>query len=128
MKIGIVGGGFVGGSAAYALTLGGVVNEIVLIDRNDILARSQAEDILHATPFVAPTRIVAGNYADLEGAGVVILACGVGQQPGETRLQLLQRNAKVFETVIPDVIRYAPETILLIASNPVDVITQMASR
>ncbi len=127
MKVGVVGCGFVGSSAAYAMALGGVANEIVLIDLNESLARSQAEDILHATPFAAPVRVMAGDYAALEGAQVVILACGVGQRPGETRLQLLKRNARVFETVIPQVMRYAPETVLLIASNPVDVITQMSS-
>jgi L-lactate dehydrogenase len=128
MKVGIVGCGFVGSSAAYAIALGGVANEIVLIDLNTKLAQAQAEDILHATPFVTPSRIMAGDYGDLEGSQIVILACGVGQRPGETRLQLLERNATVFEAVIPQVMRYAPETVLLIASNPVDVITQMASQ
>jgi L-lactate dehydrogenase len=128
MKVGIVGTGFVGSSAAYAITLGGVANEIVLIDLNTKLAQAQAEDILHATPFVAPSRVMAGDYGDLEGSQIVILACGVGQQPGETRLHLLERNAAVFGSVIPQVMRYAPETVLLIASNPVDVITQMAIR
>jgi L-lactate dehydrogenase len=128
MKVGIVGCGFVGSSAAYAIALGGVANEIVLIDLNAKLAQAQAEDILHATPFVAPSRIMAGDYGDLEGSQIVILACGVGQQPGETRLHLLERNAAVFEGVIPQVMRYAPETVLLIATNPVDVITQMANQ
>lgn len=128
MKVGIVGCGFVGSSAAYALTLGGVANEILLIDLNDKLARAQAEDILHATPFCAPVRITAGEYSDLDGIQVVILACGVGQRPGETRLQLLKRNTEVFETVVPQVIRYAPQAILLIASNPVDVITHIVTR
>ena len=128
MKVGIVGCGFVGSSAAYAITLGGVANEIVLIDLNESLARAQAEDILHATPFASPARILAADYSALEGAQIVILTCGVGQRPGETRLELLKRNAHVFETVIPQVMTSAPNTILLIASNPVDVITQMASR
>jgi L-lactate dehydrogenase len=127
VKVGIVGCGFVGSSAAYAIILGGVANEIVLIDINAGLARSQAEDILHATPFAAPVRIMAGDFNALEGAEVVILACGVGQRPGETRLELLKRNANIFGTVIPQVVKHAPETILLIASNPVDVITQMSS-
>jgi L-lactate dehydrogenase len=127
MKVGIVGCGFVGSSAAYAITLAGAANEIVLIDVNSSLARSQAEDILHATPFASPVRILAGDYAAFEGAQVVILSCGVAQRPGETRLELLKRNAGVFEKVVPRVMRSAPETILLVASNPVDVITQMAS-
>jgi L-lactate dehydrogenase len=128
VKVGIVGCGFVGSSAAYALTLGGVVNEIVLIDLNMNFARSQAEDLLHSTPFFAPVRIVAGEYVELEGSQLVILACGVGQRPGETRLELLKRNAGVFETVISQVVKYAPGAVLLIASNPVDVITQIVSR
>lgn len=128
MKVGIVGCGFVGSSAAYAIALGGVANETVLVDLNAKLAEAQAEDILHATPFVAPSRIMAGDYGDLEGSEIVILACGVAQLPGETRLRLLERNVAVFEAVIPQVMRYAPETILLIASNPVDVITQVTSQ
>src|SRR5512133_2124951 len=116
MKVGIVGCGSVGSSAAYAITLGEVANEIVLTDLNASLARAQAEDILHATPFVAPARIMAGDYADLQDSQVVILACGVGQRPGETRLQLLKRNAVVFDTVIPKVMKYAGEAVLLIAS------------
>jgi L-lactate dehydrogenase len=128
MKVGIVGCGFVGSSAAFALTLSGAATEIVLIDLNVSLARSQAEDILHATPFSAPVRIIAGEYSELGGSQLIILACGVGQRPGEKRLQLLKRNAAVFEMVIPQVTKYAPEAVLLVASNPVDVITQMVSK
>jgi L-lactate dehydrogenase len=127
MKVGIVGCGAVGSSAAYAITLGGLASELVMIDINASLARAQAEDILHATPFGAPVRLTAGDYTDLDEAEIVILACGVAQRPGETRLELLKRNAAVFEAVIPQVMKYAPEAVLLIASNPVDVITQMAN-
>ena len=122
-----MGCGAVGGSAAYAITLGGLASELVMIDINASLARAQAEDILHATPFGAPVRLTAGDYTDLDEAAIVILACGVAQRPGETRLELLKRNAAVFEAVIPQVMKYAPEAVLLIASNPVDVITQIAS-
>ena len=128
MRVGIVGCGFVGSSAAYAMTLQGVPNEIVLVDLNEKLAQAQAEDILHATSFSSPVRISAGGYPELTGAEVVVLACGVGQKPGETRLQLLQRNAKVFADVTGKVLSAAPEAILLVASNPVDIITLMVSR
>ncbi len=128
MKIGIVGAGFVGSTAAYAMALNGVATELVLIDLNEKLAQAHAEDLLHATPFARPVRITAGSYAQLEGAGLVVLACGVGQRPGETRLELLQRNYRVFEQVIPQVLRAAPEAILLVASNPVDVINQMVTK
>ncbi len=123
MKVGIVGCGFVGSSGAYAITLAGAANEIVLIDLDHKFARAQAEDIQHAVPFGVPTRITAGDYAQLGGTQVVVLACGVAQREGETRLQLLERNVKVFRTVIPRVLTYAPEAILLIVSNPVDIMT-----
>src|SRR5271157_3974265 len=85
MKVGIIGCGFVGSSGAYALTLKGTVSEIVLVDVNQKLARAQAEDILQASPFSYPVRVMAGDYSQLSNAGVVILACGVSQRPGETR-------------------------------------------
>lgn len=128
MKVGIVGTGFVGSTGAYAIALRGAASELVLVDLNTNLARAQAEDILHATPFAAPVRIAAGDYPQLEGAGLVVLACGVGQRPGETRLQLLERNVQVFQKVVPQVLKYAPESILVIVSNPVDVMTQIVTR
>ena len=128
MKVGIVGCGFVGSSAAYAMTLKGTPTEIILVDLNKKLAQAQAEDILHATPFSYPVRVVAGDYPQFEGAGIVILACGVGQRPGETRLQLLERNVEVFKKVVPKVLQFAPEALLLAVSNPVDVITQVVTK
>jgi L-lactate dehydrogenase len=128
MKVGIIGCGFVGSSAAYALALRGVASEIILIDVNTTLARAQAEDLRHATPFAAPVRIEAGDYPDLADAMVVILACGVGQKPGETRLQLLERNAAVFRQVVPRLLEHAPHAVLVVASNPVDVITEIVAR
>jgi L-lactate dehydrogenase len=128
MKVGIIGCGFVGSSAAYAMTLQGVASEVVLVDLNAKLAQAQAEDILHATPFSNPARVMAGDYAALEEAKVVVLACGVGQRPGESRLDLLSRNVKVFQAVTPEVMTYAPEAVLLVASNPVDVITEIVTK
>lgn len=127
MKVGIIGCGFVGSTAAYAMALEGAAREIVLVDLNSGLAQAQAEDILHATPFAKPVRITADDYPGLNGAGVVVLACGVAQRPGETRLQLLERNVKVFEAVIPHVLKHAPHALLVVASNPVDVITTVVS-
>jgi len=127
MKVGIVGCGNVGSTAAYAITMQGYASELVLIDLNEQLARAQAEDLLHATPFAGPVRISSGGYSLLEGSGVVILACGLGQKPGETRLQLLQRNRKVLDSVVPQILAHAPAAILVVASNPVDVLTQMVT-
>jgi L-lactate dehydrogenase len=109
------------------MALRGTPTELVLIDLNANLARAQAEDILHATPFGAPVRVSAGEYPQLKGAGIVVLACGVGQREGETRLQLLERNVKVFKQVIAQVLEHAPEAVLLVVSNPVDVITQIVT-
>jgi L-lactate dehydrogenase len=128
MKVGIVGCGYVGSSAAYAMTIVGAASEIVLVDINEDLAKAQAEDLLHATPFANPVRIAAGDYPKLKGADLVVLACGVGQRPGETRLQLLARNVKIFKQVVPQVLGSAPEAVLLIASNPVDVMTDVVAR
>ena len=108
MKVGIIGCGFVGSTGAYAMALDGSASEIVLIDLNRALAEAQAEDILHATPFAKSVRIEAGDYADLHGAQAVVLACGVNQKPGESRLDLLGRNVQVFETVVPQVLKHAP--------------------
>lgn len=126
MKIGIVGAGFVGSAAAYAMVMRGVGTEIVLVDRNRDLAAAQAEDILHATPFAYPMPVNAGDYGDLAGSCVVVLAAGANQRPGETRLELLERNAAVFGEIIPQVLSSAPGAILLIATNPVDVMTQVS--
>jgi L-lactate dehydrogenase len=128
MKIGIVGIGWVGSTAAYALVMRGVGREIVLVDINENRARAEAADILHAVPFAHPLTIRAGDYSDLAGAQVVIIAAGVSQKPGETRLQLLARNAEVFRSVIPQIIGNAPQAILVIASNPVDVMTHLTAR
>jgi len=128
MKVGIVGTGFVGSSAAYAMVLRGVASELVLVDARPELARAQAEDILHAVPFGSPVRVMAGDYSDLAGARVVVLACGVNQQPGETRLQLLERNAAVFQEVMNRLRPHAPGAILVVATNPVDLITQIVLR
>ena len=127
MKVGVIGCGFVGSTTAYAMALKGVANEIVLVDVNPDRAKAHAEDILHAIPFAQPARVWGGDYQQLKNAEVVILACGVGQKPGETRIQLLERNVEIFKTVIPQVLENAPETILLIATNPVDVITQVVT-
>jgi L-lactate dehydrogenase len=128
MKVGVVGAGMVGGAAANALVLRGAASEVVLIDRNHKRAIAEAEDIAHATPFAYVTRVRAGEYPDLTGAGAVILAAGVGQRPGETRLELLERNAAVFADIIPQVLDATPEAILIVATNPVDVMTQIATR
>src|SRR5262245_21585295 len=128
MKVGIVGSGFVGATAAYALVMRGVGREIVLVDKNTARAAAEADDIRHAVPFAKPLEIRAGGYEDLAECRCVVLCAGVGQKPGETRLQLLQRNAQVFREVVPAVLKHASQAVLVVATNPVDVMTHLASR
>lgn len=128
MKVGIVGSGLVGATAGYALVMKGVGREIVLVDKNKARALAEADDIRHAVPFAHPLDIRAGHYEDLDGCKVVVLCAGVGQKPGETRLQLLQRNANVFREVVPAVLRHAPDAVIVVATNPVDVMTHLAAR
>jgi L-lactate dehydrogenase len=127
MKIGIVGCGMVGSSSAYALIMSGVGREIVLVDLNRKRAEAEANDLHHAVPFAHPLSVRAGEYSDLTGASVVVIAGGVAQKPGETRLQLLQRNAQVFRQIVPSVLRHAPGAVLLVVTNPVDIMTHLAA-
>ena len=128
MKTGIVGSGLVGATAAYALVMRGVGRRVVLVDMNHARAEAEADDILHAVPFSHPLEVAAGDYTDLAGCRVVVVSAGVGQRPGESRLELLGRNAQVFKQVIPNILKHAPEAILLIATNPVDIMTHLAAR
>jgi L-lactate dehydrogenase len=127
MKIGIVGCGLVGSASAYALVMSGVGREIVMVDLNRARAEAEANDIYHAVPFAHPLTVRAGEYPDLAGARVVVIAGGVAQKPGETRLQLLQRNADVFRQIVPSVLQHASEAVLLVVSNPVDLMTHLAA-
>ena len=123
MKIAIVGIGNVGATTAYALLLSGLAADIVLIDINAKKAEGESMDLNHAVPFSHPTFIWAGEYADCAGAAIVIVAAGMNQKPGQSRMDLLKLNAGIFQDIIPQIANYAPDTILLIATNPVDVLT-----
>jgi len=127
-RIGVVGTGLVGATAAYAIVMRGIGSELVLVDVNQARAQAEADDILHAVPFAHPIRVTAGNYPELAGSKVVIITAGVSQKPGESRLQLLERNAAIFKSVIPEVIKYAGEAILVVATNPVDIMTHLTAR
>ena len=128
MKVGIVGSGYVGATAGYALVMQGVGREVVLVDNNADRAEAEADDIRHAVPFAHPLEIRAGDYDALTDCSVVLICAGVGQKPGETRLQLLRRNAQVFHDVVPAVLASAPDAVLVVATNPVDVMTHLAAR
>ena len=128
MKIGIIGSGLVGSTAAYAMVLRGVGREVVLVDLNQARAQAEADDISHAVPFANPIHVHAGDYAALTGARVVVITAGVSQRPGESRLELLERNAKVFQQIIPNILTHAPDAVLLVATNPVDIMTHLTAR
>ena len=125
-KVGLVGTGMVGSSFAYALMQCDLASELVLIDADPARAAGEAMDLNHGLPFVGPMRIGAGGYDDLEGAEVVVVTAGRNQRPGESRLDLLQKNALIIEDIVPKVVAAAPDSVLLIVSNPVDLLTQIA--
>ncbi len=127
-RVAVVGTGNVGSTFAYALLLSGLASEIVLIDVNRARAEGEAMDLNHTEPFAKATRIWAGDFPDCAGAAVTVIAAGVGQKPGETRIELVKRNAAVFAQVIPQVARHNPEGIILVATNPVDVLTYASIR
>ena len=118
--------GNVGATFAYALLFSGLAAEIVLVDVNRAKADGEAMDLNHTVPFTYPTKIWAGDYSDCAGATVTVLAAGAAQKPGETRLDLIKKNAAIWREIVPQVVEHNPEGILLIATNPVDVLTYAA--
>jgi len=127
-KVAIVGAGFVGSTIAYTLMLRGLVSEIVLIDVDAKRAEGEAMDLNHGLPFAQPTRIRVGDYPDCKDAQVMVITAGAAQKLGETRLDLSERNAQVFREVIPRIIEHNKAGVLLVVTNPVDVMTYVALR
>lgn len=125
-KVVIIGAGYVGASCAYAMMLGGTAGELVLIDIDRERLEGEVLDLSHGLPFVPPVRIKAGDYSDCRDAGLVVITAGAAQRPGETRLDLIQRNVEIFKNIIPQITAYNTECILLIVTNPVDVLTYVA--
>jgi len=126
MQIGIIGTGMVGSATAFSLATAGLADKLVLIDTNALRAKAEAMDISHATPFSFGTIITSGEYSDLINADIIIITAGSNQKPGETRLDLLSKNVAAFKQIIPEIIKYSPNAILLIATNPVDIMTEIA--
>ena len=128
MKVGVVGAGFVGAASAYAMAIRGSASDLVLIDVNEAKAEAEARDIAHATTFTAPVRVSRGTYESLGDAKVVVMSAGVNQRPGESRMELLGRNAAIFRIVIPQIVTNAPGAIILVSANPVDIMTELTER
>lgn len=125
-KISIVGAGFVGSTIAYSMTMRGTASEIVLVDVNNKRAEGEAMDIEHGMPFLATTEIHAGGYADTKNSDIVVITAGTNQKPGETRMDLISRNAAIMRDVVSQVAPQSPNALLVIVSNPVDVMTRVA--
>lgn len=127
-KVGLIGVGMVGASFAYSLMQRGLANELVLIDRDAARAEGEAMDLNHGLPFVGPMRISAGDYADLADAEVIVVCAGANQRPGESRLDLLQKNAAVFRNIVPQVNTVNQDAIIIVATNPVDILTYISAQ
>lgn len=127
-KVAIIGCGFVGSSTAFALMESGLFSEIVLIDVDHSRAEGEAMDISHGVPFVKPMKIYAGDYDDIVDASIIIITAGAAQKPGETRLQLVQKNVGIFKTIIPEISKRKCEGVILVVSNPVDILTYVAQK
>jgi L-lactate dehydrogenase len=127
MKVSIIGAGFVGSTTAYAVAQRASATDVVLVDRRPAKAQAEAEDIMHAVPFGGSVRVHAGDYDDTAGSDIVVLAAGPSIVPGQSRLDLVKGNAEVFREVVPAVHQRSPNAILLVATNPVDVLTHVAA-
>ena len=119
----IVGCGNVGAATAYALMHSGLLSRMVLIDINKEKAFGEAADISHSLPFNSPMEIVAGDYSDIGDCGIIIITAGVNQVPGQTRIDLLQKNAKIFRSIVDGICEYNKDAIILVVTNPVDILT-----
>ena len=125
-KMGMIGCGFVGSASAFALMQSGLFSEMVLIDADKDKAEGEAMDISHGVPFASNMKIYAGDYDDIVDASIIIISAGAGQKPGETRLDLVNKNVAIFNMIIPEIAKRKCQGILLIVANPVDILTQVA--
>ena len=122
-KVAVIGCGFVGSSSAFALMQSGLFSEMVLLDVNRDRAEGEALDIVHGVPLTKPMKIYAGDYDDIVDAAIIVITAGANQKPGETRLDLVKRNVAIFKTIIPEIANRNSRGMLLVVSNPVDIMT-----
>lgn len=125
-KISVIGAGFVGSATTFTLMESGIASHIVLVDVNKEKAEGEVMDIAHGAAFVKSVEMKAGTYKDTADSDLVVITAGAGQKPGETRLDLIGKNVAIFKTIIPEVVRYSPNAILLVVANPVDILTYIA--
>lgn len=121
-KVSIIGAGFVGATTAFALMNSGVATEICLFDINMDKAMGEVMDLVHGTSFVKPVNIYAGNIEETKDSDIVIITAGAAQKEGETRLDLIEKNYNIFKGFVPQIAKMSPNAILLVVSNPCDVL------
>lgn len=125
-KVTIIGAGMVGSTTAFSLVLHDIVEEIALVDINQELAESEVMDLQHSVPFVGRTNIKTGTYAECRDSQIVVVTCGAAQKPGESRLALVKRNATIVTDVLSGIYQANPQAIVVMVTNPVDVLTYLA--
>ena len=125
-KVAVIGCGFVGATSAFSLIQTGLFSEMVLIDANVKKAEGEAMDLSHGSAYLTPMNIYAGTYDDIVDAGIIVITAGANQKPDETRLDLVKKNVQIFKSIIPEIKKRNCEGILLIVSNPVDILTEVA--
>ena len=125
-KAAIIGCGFVGTSIAFTLVQKGIFSELVLVDVNKDKAEGEVMDLSHGLPFAKEMEIKAGDYEDIADCAMIIITAGANQKPGETRLDLVHKNVAIYKSIIPQIVKHNKEAILLIVSNPVDIMTYTA--
>lgn len=125
-KAAIIGCGFVGTSIAFTLVQKGIFSELVLVDVNKDKAEGEVMDLSHGLSFAKEMEIKAGGYEDIADCAMIIITAGANQKPGETRLDLVHKNVAIYKSIIPEIVKYNKEAILLIVSNPVDIMTYVA--
>lgn len=125
-KAAVIGCGFVGSATAFTLMQSRLFSELVLLDVNMEKADGEAKDIAHGIPFAGQMKIYAGTYDDAADAAIIIITAGANQKPGETRLDLVQKNTEIYQSIIPEIVKRDFGGILLIVSNPVDILTYVA--
>ena len=127
-KVTIIGAGSVGSTIAYTMAVNGIATEVVMIDINESKSMGEALDIRQGVPFCPPISIYAGSYPDAVDSDIVILTSGIARKPGQSRLELAQVNVDITKSIVAEIVKYAPNAVYIIVSNPVDILTYVFTK
>jgi L-lactate dehydrogenase len=125
-KISLIGAGNVGMRYAYSLMISGLAHSIVIVDTNKKRTEGEVLDLASCMPFVSPVEISSGDFRDVKGSDLIVISAGAKQKPGQSRLDLVKENIAIFKSIIPEIVKYAPDAVWLIVTNPVDVLSYAA--